>query len=89
MLNNLYVTFLVHDIDWDTDGDEAAKQELPTEVPIQVDLASIRSFDCINKQICDYLSDEHGWLISDYKLKGCPWAAHNAVSSPSTGPTAL
>ena len=77
MLNNLYVTLLVHDIDWDTDGDETAKQELPTEVPIQVDLASIQSFDCINKQICDYLSGEYGWLISDYKLKGCPWEAHN------------
>jgi len=77
MLKNIYVTLLVHDIDWDTDGLEHPVSELPTEVPIQVDLASIRSFDCINKQICDYLSDEYGWLISDYKLKGCPWEAHN------------
>ena len=70
MLNNLYVTLLVHNIEWDTDGDEAAAAELPTEVPIQVDLASIQSFDCINKQSCDYLSGEYGWLISDYKLTG-------------------
>ena len=70
MLKNIFVTLLVHDIEWDTDGDEAAAAELPTEVPVQVDLASIQSFDCINKQICDYLSDEYGWLISDYKLTG-------------------
>ena len=81
MLKNIFVTLLVHDIEWDTDGDEAVASGLPVEVPIQVDLADIQSFDCINHQICDYLSDEYGWLISGYKLKGCPWEAHNAKTT--------
>lgn len=81
MLKNIFVTLLVHDIKWDIEWDTVGASKLPTEVPIQVDLASIQSFDCINKQICDYLSDEYGWLISDYKLKGCPWEAHNVKTA--------
>jgi hypothetical protein len=81
MLKNIFVTLLVHDIEWDTDGDEAVESKLPTEVPIQVDLADIQSFDCINHQICEYLSEEFGWLISGYKLKGCPWEAHNVKTA--------
>ena len=81
MLKNIFVTLLVHDIEWDTDGDEAVESKLPTEVPIQVDLADIQSFDCINHQICEYLSEEFGWLISGYKLKGCPWEAHNVKNA--------
>ena len=77
----MIITLLAHHIEWDTDGDEAVESKLPTEVPIQVDLADIQSFDCINHQICEYLSEEFGWLISGYKLKGCPWEAHNAKTT--------
>ena len=66
----IYITLLVKNIEWDTDGDETVAAELPSSVPVEVDLASIQSFDCINHQICEYLSEEYGWLISGYDLEG-------------------
>ena len=70
MPKDIYVTLLVKNIEWDTDGDETVAAELPSSVPVEVDLASIQSFDCINHQICEYLSEEYGWLISGYDLEG-------------------
>ena len=70
MPKDIYVTLLVKNIEWDTDGDEAVAAELPSSVPVEVDLADIQSFDCINHQICEHLSEEYGWLISGYDLEG-------------------
>ncbi len=70
MPTDIYITLLVKNIEWDTDGDETVAAELPSSVPVEVDLASIQSFDCINHQICEYLSEEYGWLISGYDLEG-------------------
>ena len=70
MRTDIYITLLVKNIEWDTDGDETVGAELPSSVPVEVDLASIQSFDCINHQICEYLSEEYGWLISGYDLEG-------------------
>ena len=70
MRTDIYITLLVKNIEWDTDGDETVAADLPSSVPVEVDLASIQSFDCINHQICEYLSEEYGWLISGYDLEG-------------------
>ena len=70
MPKDIYITLLVKNIEWDTDGDETVAADLPSSVPVEVDLASIQSFDCINHQICEYLSEEYGWLISGYDLEG-------------------
>ena len=70
MRTDIYITLLVKNIEWDTDGDETVAAELPSSVPVEVDLASIQSFDCINHQICEHLSEEYGWLISGYDLEG-------------------
>ena len=71
MVSSIIITVLVKNIVWDTDSQEdIIENNLPEQVPVQVDLASIRSFDCINKQICNHLSDKYGWLISDYDLEG-------------------
>ena len=70
MRTDIYITLLVKNIEWDTDSDETVAADLPSSVPVEVDLASIQSFDCINHQICEYLSEEYGWLISGYDLEG-------------------
>jgi len=70
MRTDIYITLLVKNIEWDTDGDETVAAELPSSVPVEVDLAPIQSFDCINHQICEHLSEEYGWLISGYDLEG-------------------
>tara|TARA_B100000902_G_C26993063_1_gene756033 strand:- start:211 stop:435 length:225 start_codon:yes stop_codon:yes gene_type:complete len=71
MISSIIITVLVKNIVWDTDSQEdIIENNLPEQVPVQVDLALIRSFDCINKQICNHLSDKYGWLISDYDLEG-------------------
>ena len=49
-----------YDIDWETDGDEEAKKELPTKVRIP---------DDINEdEVADWLSDEYGWLVNSVSL---------------------
>jgi hypothetical protein len=70
MRTDIYITLLVKNIEWDTDGDKTVAADLPSSVPVEVDLASIQSFDCINHQICEHLSEEYGWLISGYDLEG-------------------
>ena len=71
MVSSIIITVLVKNIVWDTDSQEdIIENNLPEKVPVQVDLASIHSFDCINQQICNHLSGEYGWLISDYDLEG-------------------
>jgi hypothetical protein len=70
MRTDIYIKLLVKNIEWDTDGDKTVAADLPSSVPVEVDLASIQSFDCINHQICEYLSEEYGWLISGYDLEG-------------------
>tara|TARA_B100000131_G_C17992905_1_gene563313 strand:- start:439 stop:678 length:240 start_codon:yes stop_codon:yes gene_type:complete len=71
MRTSIIITVLVKNIVWDTDSHEdIIENNLPEQVPVQVDLASIHSFDCINHQICEYLSEEYGWLISGYDLEG-------------------
>jgi hypothetical protein len=71
MSSSIIITVLVKNIVWDTISQEdIVEYDLPSQLPVQVDLASIHSFDCINKQICDHLSDAHGWCVSDYDLEG-------------------
>ena len=70
MVSSIIITVLVKNIVWDTDSQEdIIENNLPEKVPVQVDLASIHSFDCINQQICNHLSGEYGWLIADYDLQ--------------------
>ena len=71
MLSSILITVLVKNIVWDTDSHEdVVENNLPSSEAVQIDLASIHSFDCINQQICNHLSDKYGWLISDYDLEG-------------------
>jgi hypothetical protein len=57
---------IVHEIDWETDGEEV---DLPDSVTI--DIAELDAFDLedeeqINDAICDHLSDTYGWLVAGY-----------------------
>ena len=50
-----------YDIDWETDGDEEAKKELPTKVRIPEDIDK--------DSVADWLSDKYGWLVNSVSLE--------------------
>mgnify|MGYP001372187841 CR=1 FL=1 len=66
------VTLLAHHIKWDTDGDDTIALGLPRKMEVQVDLRDQIGWTCINKQVCDQLSDATGWLVEDFQLEGYP-----------------
>lgn len=71
MKTSIIITVLVKNIVWDTDSyEDIVENNLPEELPVQIDLASIHGFDCINKQVCSYLANKYGWLVSEYDLEG-------------------
>lgn len=50
-----------YDIDWETDGDEEVKKELPTKVRIPEDIDK--------DSVADWLSDKYGWLVNSVSLE--------------------
>ena len=49
----------ITEITWETDGEEV---DLPTEVDVPDELG----YD--ENAICDYLSDEYGWLVIGFAM---------------------
>ena len=76
------VTLLVHNIEWDTGGDEEIERSLPTTMELEVDLSSSEYLfpTSINEQICNKLSEATGWCVLGYKLKGYSAEADNRRS---------
>ena len=66
----MIVTLLAHHIQWDTDGDNAVAQSLPSKLEVKIDLSEIEDWHNTNQQICKQLSDETGWCVLDYTLQG-------------------
>ena len=62
----MVIKIAVFRIDWETDGESVP--ELPNKVVMDIDL-SHHGGD-VNKQICDHLGDEYGWLVNDYEIEG-------------------
>ena len=56
---------LVYDIKWETDG---YKVKLPKNVIIDMDTEGLDEEDVI-EEINDFLSDEYGWLVTDYNYR--------------------
>lgn len=56
--------FLIHDIDWDTEGEDV---DLPTEVEYESDTDDEEE---VLDSIADYLSDKYGWLVNSFYVKG-------------------
>ena len=66
----IIITLLVHDIEYDTDGEEV---DLPDQMEIEVELESgdrMHPAPDLNMQICEHISNETGWLVLDYKVAG-------------------
>lgn len=59
-------TYIVYDIDWDTDGEDV---ELPTETTIDVPLLPDEDEEDASNLITEYLSAEYGFLVKDFKLR--------------------
>ena len=55
MPKDIYVTLLVKNIEWDTDGDETVAAELPSSVPVEVD-----SIASITRYVSIYLKNTDG-----------------------------
>ena len=66
----MIVTLLAHHIEWDTDGNNAIAQSLPSRLEVKIDLSEIEDWHNTNQQICKQLSDETGWCVLDYRLQG-------------------
>lgn len=49
------------DIEWETDGEEV---NLPTDVKLPPEID-----EDDDDAICDYLSDEYGWLVISYRVQ--------------------
>jgi len=79
----MIITLLAHHIEWDTDGDDSVAQGLPRKMEVQIDLQEAEGWTDINSQICDQLSDETGWLVSDFQLEG--YNAEAAYALEMTG----
>lgn len=58
--DNLYVR-MARNIDWETDGDKYALEELPKEVEIPDHIGE--------DEVADYLSDEYGWLVNSVDVE--------------------
>ena len=66
----IVITILAYDIEYETDGVEV---DLPDRMEIEVELESgdrLHPAADINTQVCEYISNETGWLILDYKIAG-------------------
>ena len=59
-------TYTVYDIDWKTDGENV---ELPTETTIDVPLLPDEDEEDASTLIVEYLSDEYGFLVKDFKMR--------------------
>ena len=58
----------VYEIDWETDGEEV---ELPERAFIPVDYfepEELKCGDTRNEVICNYLSNNWGWLVGGYTV---------------------
>ena len=53
---------LVHSIEWETDGEPV--KDLPTSVEIEIE-----NLEDPHYEICEYLSDHYGWLVSGYEYR--------------------
>ena len=59
-------TYVVYDIDWETDGEDV---ELPTETTIDVPLLPDEDEEDASNLITEYLSEEYGFLVKDFKMR--------------------
>lgn len=59
-------TYIVYDIDWDTDGEDV---ELPTEITIDVPLLPDEDEEDASNLITEYLSEEYGFPVKDFKMR--------------------
>lgn len=64
--NYVTYTYIVYDIDWDTDGEDV---ELPTETTIDVPLLPDEDEEDASNLITEYLSAEYGFLVKDFKMR--------------------
>ncbi|MCE6959617.1 hypothetical protein LAZ40_11215 [Cereibacter sphaeroides] len=62
----------IHDIDWDTEGEEV---DLPKEVILDTDKEGIGD---VAMEAADWLSDNHGWCVNGFSF--------NAVEEPDETP---
>jgi len=72
------VVLLAHHISWDTPSHEESLG-LPRKVAVEVDLKDQESFNDINSQICDQLSNITGYCVLDYRLQGFDMEADYAL----------
>ena len=68
----MIITLFVHNIQWDIDEDCSTEEaeSLPSQLEVKVDLKDQNGWTEINHQICNQLSDETGWCVLGYQLKG-------------------
>ncbi len=77
----MIITLLATNIEYDTDGPGIpTTHDLPASMEVQVDLdiqvaahtlgERVQFFEDINRQVCNQISDETGWLVLDYQLIG-------------------
>jgi hypothetical protein len=59
---------MVVDVDWETDGDLEVLESLERRWVIPWDAFNDADGETadLNMVICDYLSDESGWLVADW-----------------------
>ena len=67
----MIITLLATNIQYDWDGPGIpTDHELPESMEVKVDLHDQIGFPCINRQVCNQISDATGMLVLDYKLEG-------------------
>ena len=79
----MVISIAVFKIDWETDGESVP--ELPNKVVMAIDLQSGKD---ANDQICDFLSDQYGWLVNDYEIEGYSPEANHALQHFNNQPGA-
>jgi hypothetical protein len=65
--NNHNLHVIVRDIEWDLDNDDD-DGGLPETVVIPISYEELEDESALHEGITDYLSDNYGWLVRDYKL---------------------
>ena len=76
----MIVTLLATNIEYDTDGPGIpTMKNLPESMEVQVDLRDQVGYPCINRQICNQISNASGWLVLSYQLVGYSFSSENTT----------
>jgi len=61
---------LIVDVEWETDGDLEVLEDLETRWTIPYDAYNDADGEAadLNMAVCDYLSDQSGWLVADWSF---------------------